>query len=322
MPELYPLLLEPYFSERVWGARDLSPFYSQQFEKPIGESWLTADHCRVRNGPLAGKTLGELCERYGNDLIGSAAPQPGRFPLLVKFLFPHEKLSVQVHPDDAGARRVGEPNGKTECWYVLAAEPGAQVALGLKPGVTKEQLRRAIDELTVEDLLQWVDVRPGDMIYVEAGTVHAIGPGSVLVETQQNSDTTYRLYDYGRPRELHLNNGMEAVKERTAAGKVAPRVTANQHVNLITVPPFAVDKFKFDGPRHFGAEHSGNSAQIFVALDGCGVVSSPGTADVTFARGEAVVIPAGLREFTIRPQWSLECLRSYVPAAVGATMAP
>ncbi|MGH9509743.1 MAG: type I phosphomannose isomerase catalytic subunit, partial [Terriglobales bacterium] len=136
MSDLYPLLLLPDFRERVWGTRDLSPIYpNYKVEgEPIGEVWLTGDECRVANGPLAGQTLGDLAKRYGRDLVGAAAPDPHRFPLLVKFLFPREKLSVQVHPDDETARRTGLPHGKSECWYVVAAEIHAQVGLGLKPG--------------------------------------------------------------------------------------------------------------------------------------------------------------------------------------------
>src|SRR6478672_4013587 len=191
MPQLYPLLLVPEFSPRPWGTMDLSPIYpNQQFNQKIGEAWLTGDECRVANGPLAGQKLGALAERYGRELVGEAAREANRFPLLAKFLFPHDKLSVQVHPDDACAQRVGLPWGKTECWYVLDAQPGAQVALGLKPGTTRAQLEQAIQQNRAEDLLNWIEVHRGEMIYVDGGTVHAISAGSILVETQQSSDTT------------------------------------------------------------------------------------------------------------------------------------
>src|SRR5581483_4497658 len=220
MSELYPLLLEPQFKTRPWGTRDLRPVYSRPVVgEPIGEAWLTGEDCRVTNGPLAGASLAELSPRFGADLIGTAAPQARRFPLLIKFLCPREKLSVQVHPDDECARGSGLPCGKTECWYVLAAEPGAYVSLGVKPGTTRADMERAIAEARAEELLNRVDLSPGDLIYVDAGTVHAIGPGSVLVETQQNSDTTYRLYDYGRGRELHVELGLAAMKPQTRAGK-------------------------------------------------------------------------------------------------------
>src|SRR5947209_1305089 len=221
MANLYPLLLRPEFQERVWGARSLAPIYSFEVKaNPIGESWLTWDGCKVANGPLAGRSLEEICRQFGEQLLGETNSGAHRFPLLIKFLFPHDKLSVQVHPDDDTAMRKGEPCGKTECWYILQAESGAAVGVGLKPGVTKAEVERAIREVQMEQLLNWINVRQGDMIYVDAGTVHAIRPGVVIVETQQNSDTTYRLYDYGRPRDLHVQDGLEAMKEQTHAGKV------------------------------------------------------------------------------------------------------
>src|SRR5580765_7782061 len=132
MSELYPLLMTPAFDPRPWGTLDLSPIYTnQRFEEKIGEVWLTGDACKVANGPLRGQSLHELSAKFGERLIGSRAPGSHRFPLLIKFLFPKEKLSVQVHPDDHGAKQIGQSCGKTECWYVLRAEPGAQIGLGL-----------------------------------------------------------------------------------------------------------------------------------------------------------------------------------------------
>ena len=141
MTKLYPLLMSPGFDARPWGTLDLSPIYpNHQCSEKIGEAWLTGDDCHVANGPLAKRSLADLSKEFGAEITGSAAPDPQRFPLLLKFLFPAEKLSVQVHPDDETARRFGEPWGKTECWYVAHARPGSQVALGLKPGVTRAQL--------------------------------------------------------------------------------------------------------------------------------------------------------------------------------------
>ncbi len=308
MSDLYPLRLEPYFDPRPWGARDLRPVYgAAPGNDPIGESWLTWDSCRIANGPLAGSTLGNACRRFGRALVGEAAREADRFPLLVKFLFPRDKLSVQVHPDDATAQKAGERCGKTECWYVLAAEPGAQIGLGLKPGTTRDDLARAIREVRAEELLNWIDIHPGDVIYVEAGTVHTIGPGSVLVETQQNSDTTYRLYDYGRARELHIEQGLLAVKERPHSGKVQPATAC-----LLASPCFVVEKFDLRGAREFAVDVQ--SPHVFVALDGCGVVEAPGCEPITFARGEAVVVPAALASATLRPQWTLSAMRMSLPS--------
>src|SRR5215469_13900757 len=255
MPHLYPLRLHPEFYERVWGARTLGPIYSREITgEPIGEVWLTGDKCRVANGPLAGRTLDDLSRKAGAELLGNAA-RDARFPLLLKFLFPKEKLSVQVHPDDETAARAGEPCGKTECWYVLDAPSGTQVGLGLKPGVTKAEVERAIRETRMEKLLNWIDLNPGDLIYVDAGTVHTIGPGVVLLETQQTSDTTYRLYDYGRPRELHIDRGVAATRLHTAAGKVPPR-TEGARTLLIEQKYFTVDRIAVNATSPFRSEDS------------------------------------------------------------------
>ncbi len=313
--------MSPLFDPRPWGTLDLSPIYpNQKFAEKIGESWLTGDDCRVANGPLSGRSLSELSQKFGPELVGEAARDPKRFPLLVKFLFPHEKLSVQVHPDDASAQQAGQPWGKTECWYVADAKPGAQVALGLRPGVTCEQLEQAIRGNRAEGLLNWIDIRRGDLIYVAGGTVHTLGPGSVLVETQQQSDTTYRLYDYGRPRELHLKEGLAAVKEVVGSGKVArPAVEAArngfQREELVAAPYFVVEKFSLKAVKGFStADESGvRSVQILVGLEGCGVVEAHGAEPVAFGKGDAVVVPAAAWNFEVRPQWDVEFILAHVP---------
>ena len=312
----------PGFDPRPWGTQDLSPIYpNHKFEEKIGEAWLSGDDCKVGGGPFIGKTLAQLSEQYQRELVGEAARDAKRFPLLLKFLFPHEKLSVQVHPDDEQALRVGEPWGKTECWYVAHAKPGAQIGLGLKPGVTVKQLEEAIHQKRAEEVLNWINVYAGDMIYVAGGTVHTLGPGSVIVETQQQSDTTYRLYDYGRPRELHLKNGMAAVKEKVRSGKVVRPAPAqignskNRHMPLVAAPYFVVDMFEAKEPLELATrDQSGKtSVQILVAVEGCGVVETAGVNPVTLAKGDAVVVPACVGKFDVRPQWALEFLRAYVP---------
>jgi mannose-6-phosphate isomerase len=319
MPDLYPLLLQPQFHERVWGVRDLAPFYAREITgNPIGEAWLTGDNCSVANGPLAGRTLADLARQFGTQLLGDVGRDATRFPLLIKFLFPKEKLSVQVHPDDEGAAKVGQPCGKTECWYVLQAAPGAQVGLGLKPGTTKAEVAQAIRETRMEHLLNWVNVRAGDMIYVDAGTVHAIGGGAVIVETQQNSDTTYRLYDYGRPRELHIEDGLRVTREQTHAGKVVaaqPQIVQGKtQINLVTSPCFIVDQFKLTRPWEFRRpRHAKRSVWCMVATRGCGVIESEGSAPVTFTSGEAVAIPAAVKKIMLKPQWDLEFLCASLP---------
>lgn len=313
MSHLYPFLIVPEFSERPWGTRDLRPIYTRVVGKePIGESWLSGDDCRIANGPFSGTPLGELCCRFGRELVGGAALQPDRFPLLVKFLFPHDNLSVQVHPDDEGARELGEPCGKTECWYVARCLPGAQVGLGLKPGTTRREFEIAIRENRAEHLLNWIDLAVGDLLYVEAGTVHAIGPGSILVETQQNSDTTFRLYDYGRGRQLHIEQGLRAIREPAKAGKVA-RQRIDEHDLLIASPRFVVERFVASSPLTLTSGPGATSAQVLVAVEGGAVVECEGAQPISFNRGEAVVIPASVAQVTLRPQWTVELLIMRLP---------
>jgi mannose-6-phosphate isomerase len=315
--------MQPAFDPRPWGTLDLSAIYpNHKFNEPIGEAWLTGDNCVVANGPLAKRSLSDLSKEFGADLVGTAARDPQRFPLLLKFLFPEEKLSVQVHPDDATAQRFGEPWGKTECWYVAHARPGSQIALGLKPGVTVAQFEQSIHEKRAEELLNWINVYQGEMIYVAGGTVHTLGPGSVIVETQQQSDTTYRLYDYGRGRPLDLERGLASVKEHTAAGKVIRPAPVSIHggksrqSSMIAAPYFTVDLFELNEPQVFStADNSGKtSVQIMVAVEGCGVVEAQDRDPVTLAKGDAVVIPAAVQGFTVRPQWQSEFLKASVPS--------
>jgi mannose-6-phosphate isomerase len=314
--------MSPVFDPRPWGTTDLSPIYpNHRFDEKIGEAWLTGDNGKAANGPLRGKSLAELSTQYGRALVGEAADDLGRFPLLTKFLFPHEKLSVQVHPDDEAARQAGQPCGKTECWYVAHAKPGAQIGLGLKPGVTRTQFEQAIQQQRAEELLNWINVFAGEMIYVAGGTVHTLGPGSIIVETQQQSDTTYRLYDYGRPRELHLKEGLAVLKEKVASGKVirpAPANiggTKNRRSPLVASSFFAVEMFELKEPQDFRTtvDSGKRSVQILVAVEGCAVVEVQGAEPVTLAKGDAVVVPASISEFHVRPQWMVEFLKAFVP---------
>lgn len=322
MSQLYPLLMSALFDPRPWGTVDLATIYpNRKFAEKIGEAWLTGDNCKVTNGPLANRTLSQLSTQFGPELVGTAAPDGHRFPLLMKFLFPDEKLSVQVHPDNATARKFGEPWGKTECWYVAHASQGSQIGLGLKPGVTRDQFEQAIHEKRAEDLLNWIEVHEGDMIYVAGGTVHTLGPGAVIVETQQQSDTTYRLYDYGRPRPLHLERGLASVKERVASGKVAPSMPLalqggkNRQISLLAAPYFIVDLFALREPQEFSTtdESGKTSAQIMVATKGFAIVEAKSCPATTLEKGNAVIIPAALRAFNVRPQASIDFLKASVP---------
>jgi mannose-6-phosphate isomerase len=320
MSDLYPLLMQPLFDPRPWGTLDLSPIYSRRFEEKIGESWLTGDHCKIQNGALAGKSLAEVALQFKRRLVGDAPVDENRFPLLAKFLFPHEKLSVQVHPDDDDARAIGQPWGKTECWYVAHATPEAGIGLGLKNGTTRAQFEKAIHENRAEELLNWVKVETGDLIYVAGGTVHTLGPGAIIVETQQQSDTTFRLYDYGRPRELHLKDGLRVIKEQVASGKVRARpfsksgMNGNRLLPLVDSPYFSVERLELHGEHKFDfAAQEKSSAQILVAVEGSATLIASGCDPVKFGKGDAVVVPARISQFKVQPEGEVHFLRSHVP---------
>ena len=241
---------------------------------------------------MAGRTLAEIVSEHAEALLGRVVGGDERpeFPLLIKLLFPEEKLSVQVHPNDAHAQSMGQRRGKTECWYVLEARPGAAVALGLKDGTTAEQVRAAVSDASLEERLQWLPVAVGDMIFVDAGTVHAIGPGMVLLETQQTSDITFRLYDYGRPRELHLEQGISVMRMQTAAGRVAPQPREG-FTRLIEQRYFIVDRYKLNAGAEVALEAAG--AGCIVAIDGVVWMEGEGAERLELLRGRAVMVPAG-----------------------------
>jgi mannose-6-phosphate isomerase len=310
LPELAPFRIDPIFDSRVWGTRDLRPWYNHVVEgDPIGEVWLTGDKCLVATGPHTGKSLAALFDEVPGALLGAAAPSTAS-PLLIKMLFAKQKLSVQVHPDDKMARKYGDPRGKTECWYALAAEPGAEVALGLKPGVTLAQVEEGIHSGTLEASLNLVPVAAGDMIFVDAGTVHAIWPGPILLETQQNCDLTYRMYDYGRPRELHIEKSLEAIRLKTRAGKIAPEVLADRTV-LIDVEYFRMERIPVSGSRTSdslrGAAAPG-LAYLFAAA-GSGRIAGPGFEPVDLPARGIVAVPASSPEFAVEDLGGLDLIR-------------
>ena len=310
-PSLAPFRLSPWFSPRPWGTMDLSPWYAIRPAEPIGEAWLTGHDCVVETGEHAGKRLGDIAARYGRELLGDESSTD--YPLLVKILFPHDKLSVQVHPDDAIALAMGEARGKTECWYVLDASPGASVDLGLKPGVDVESVRAAIANHTLEDLLEKVPAEPGDMIFVDAGTVHAIGPGVTLLETQQNSDVTFRLYDYGRPRELHIDRGLAATRLKTRAGKVQPRpYGAGQR--LIEEQYFLVDRLPVGPGNEFRSESATGTPHVLVAVSGAAVLEAENLPPVGLPLGQAIIVPAAVPNYVVRADRPSVLLRSMPPA--------
>jgi mannose-6-phosphate isomerase len=314
-PALAPFRIEPHYDVRVWGYRDLHPWYDKIAQgQPIGEVWLTGDECTIATGPRKGQRLGSLFAEAPRALLGAAAGlgQSAGNPLLIKVLFAREKLSVQVHPDDAMARKYGDPRGKTECWYALAAEPGAQVAAGLKPGVTLDQVKAGIHDGTLESSLNMLSVTAGDMIFIDAGTVHAIWPGAILLETQQNSDLTYRMYDYGRPRELHIEKSLEATRLVTRVGKVLPTVLADRTA-LINVEYFRVERLPVSGARSSKTlpsegELAPGLSYLFAA-SGTGRVTGPDFEAVDLPTRIIVAVPASSPPFVIEDLDGLDLIR-------------
>jgi mannose-6-phosphate isomerase len=307
--KLEPFRLAPWFSPRPWGRRDLRPWYeSTGTAEPVGEAWLTGPQSVVETGALAGQTLAAVAAEAPEALLG---PGDGaEFPLLVKLLFPSDKLSVQVHPDDAHAQAMGQPRGKTECWYVLEAEPGATIMLGLKPGATADAVRAGITAGTLEELLEFVPVTAGDMVFVDAGTVHAIGPGVVLLETQQTSDTTFRMYDYGRPRELHVDQALKVMKMQTAAGKVAP-VKMDGFTRLIAQKYFVVDRYEVAATSE--ASMPGGKPMCLVGLSGTAQVESAVGEVVELLAGHAVVVPVSAGRVSVRTDSGAAFVRCFAP---------
>ena len=294
---LAPFRLKPWFSPRPWGRRSLEPWYSASqvgTSEPVGEAWLTGPESLIETGALSGQTLSAVAQSHTAQLLGADAT-PAEFPLLVKLLFPADKLSVQVHPDDAHAQAMGQPRGKTECWYVLSADPGAQIALGLKPETTSDSVRGAVAAGTLEYLMQWVSVTSGDMVFVDAGTVHAIGPGMVLLETQQTCDITFRMYDYGRPRELHVDQALRVMKTNTAAGKVAPQKMSSESgkelTRLIQQHYFTVDRYDLGANSEVILDT--DKVGCLVTLSGSAAVIGGSEGAVDALPGQAVLIPAG-----------------------------
>lgn len=256
---LYPLTFQPIFKERVWGGRSLEVLYQKALPPgvPIGESWEITDRpgdvSVIANGSLAGKDLRWLMEHHAHELLGDARPQQGRFPLLIKLLDAQEKLSLQVHPPaDQAAALGGEP--KTEMWYIAQAAAGAELYVGLKRGVTRELFEKQIQSGQVAQSFHRVPVKPGDAMFLPSGRVHAIGGGLVIFEIQQNSDTTYRVFDWnrvgldGKPRELHIAQSLASIDFQDFEPKLVDGAFASagrfKIRSLAKHPLFKVDQFR------------------------------------------------------------------------------
>ena len=301
-----PIQLQPRFVERVWGTTDLSPWFPGQPER-TGEVWFTADD----NQTSEGLSLRALMERDGEKLLGTAVRPAfgGWFPILVKFLFTKEKLSVQVHPDDAyGEEYEGSP-GKTEMWFVLRADAGATIAAGFKRTLTPEQLRQAVYEGSVESELEWWPAEAGQAYFVPAKTVHAVGAGVVICEIQQNSDVTYRLWDYGRNRELHVESSLAVADLGPHPGPVSPVPFGGGEL-LAECPYFATERMDLNEPVEWHSD--AERFHLLVATRGSGVMTTE-EGKWKIRQGQCWLIPAACGTYGIDGA-DLEILRVYVPA--------
>lgn len=326
---LCPARLEPVFSPRPWGARSLEPFFPEKsgLAEPIGEAWMTGNECRFAGGPFTGKTLGEAWRQMPPEWAGTRANNADAFPLLVKFIFPEEKLSVQVHPDDDYAARhekAAGGRGKTEMWYAFRARPEAEVFVGLKPEVTRASFASAVADGTAEDCLVRVPVCQGDAIFVPAGTAHTIGPGLVLCEIQEQSDLTYRVYDYnrrdasGRSRPLHIEKALEVMRfGPQSGGKIDPvriHEEGAEKTYFASCRYFETSRWEFSGPVLMGS--SAEYFDLIIFLEGSGTIRWQGE-QVNFGPVQVWMIPAALGAYQIAPDVPTSLLRTFVPREPG-----
>lgn len=325
--ELYPLTFDPVFKDYVWGGRNLAEKLGRTLpDGVVAESWEVAAHPNgssvVNQGPLQGKTLAEVMNLWGEALVGSNSGQAlelGRFPLLVKLLDANRWLSVQVHPDDTyGLAHEGE-FGKTEMWVVLDAEPGAEIVYGFKPGVTRDQYAQEIQAERAADPLHRLPVQKGDVIFVPAGAVHALGPGIIVAEIQQNSDTTYRIYDWGRPRPIHLEQALAVLNfAMVEPGPVQPRTLLKEdglHIEqLAACPYFETERITLPPDNAFYGLCDGATFEIWAVLEGRATIEWSG-APLTLTGVAWALLPAELGEFQVIADEQSTLLRVVVPEA-------
>jgi mannose-6-phosphate isomerase len=324
---LYPLRFEPIYQYRLWGGRRLADLISAPLpgDGPIGEAWILSDRedhqSRVANGPLKGRTIGHVLEQFPEQSLGKLAQRFRRFPLLLKFLDAREMLSVQVHPTAANADLLpaGE-TAKTEAWVVLEAEPKSRIYAGLKPGTTADDLRRALANGTVADHLACFTPKPGDGVFIPAGTVHALGGDVVVFEVQQNSDVTFRLYDWdhvdaktGKPRELEVDQALACIDfANAAAGLVAPVVESSTPVDRERL--FCCEHFRLwrlRGQSLFTVGAAG-IPRVLVCIEGAGQVEQGG-ANYAVGKGEVWLLPAVVGACAFRPRTAVSLLELALP---------
>ncbi len=323
---MYPLRFEPIYQYRLWGGRRLAGLLAAPLpDGPIGEAWILSDRedhpSQVADGPLKGRTIGQLMEQCSVQMMGRLAGRFPRFPLLLKFLDCRQMLSVQVHPSDAHKDLLpaGE-TGKTEAWVVLEAGPESRIYAGLKPGATVDILRRALSDGTVATHIACFTPKAGDAVFIPAGTVHTLGGGVVVFEVQQNSDVTFRLYDWdhvdaktGQPRPLQIEQALASIDfARSGAGLVAPVVETTAPVErerLFDCAPFRLWRLRGLAPFTVGAA---GVPRVLVCIDGVGRVKHGGN-DYEAGKGDVFLLPAVLGPCTFQPRGAVNLLEIEIP---------
>ncbi|HHT9125496.1 MAG TPA: type I phosphomannose isomerase catalytic subunit [Candidatus Brocadiia bacterium] len=338
MHNLYPLKFNSIYKEKIWAGHRLRTLFGRDVsaDKKIGESWEIADHGKdtttIKNGPLAGKTL--------HDILQSAIrnPQSAGFPLLVKLIDTSEMLSVQVHPDDVYAQKYeayGE-QGKMEAWYIIHAEPGAKIVYGAIPGTTVDDVKKLLKAGRVEECLNFITVKAGDVIFIPPGMIHAIGAGILLLEVSQNSDVTYRLFDWNRlgedgmPRPLHIKKALDVLNCQPppspppSRGRIRERGAQStiKREHLLDCPKFSLELLQFEkyivvNPPSFGRKEV-NNADNFHILS---VIEGEGSLQygedkrdfVNFSKGESILVPASLKSYGIQPSKMCKIIKTSVP---------
>jgi len=324
---LYPLRFEPIYQYRLWGGRRLASLLSAPLggDGPVGEAWVLSDRtdhqCLVANGTLKGQTLGQTMERYREQLMGKLASRFRRFPLLLKFLDAHEMLSVQVHPSDAHPELIpAGDTAKTEAWVVIEAEKGAHIYAGLRPGTTAGTLRQSLGDGSIVDHLVSIAPKAGDAVFIPAGTVHTLGNDVVVFEVQQNSDVTFRLYDWGHIdtetrelRPLQVDQALACIKFGASdSGLVAPLVettTPAQRERLFDCPAFLL--WRIHGQDQFTVGAAAEP-RVLVGIKGSGQIMHEGT-PYALSMGDVWLLPAEAGECAIQPSGEVTLLEIAIP---------
>jgi mannose-6-phosphate isomerase len=305
---------ENLYFDKVWGGRDLELFRENLPEGHIGESWDVACHKNgtsiVANGEFKGKALNQLIEAEGKNLVGTKISIKW-FPLLIKLINSRESLSVQVHPNDEYAQKVENDMGKTEVWYVVEAIEGASLIVGTKERCTKEQLKEAIENGKLEEFMNKISVEKGDVYFIKSGLIHAIGQGVIIAEIQQNSDTTYRVYDYGRERELQIDKALDVLDlklsgEKSSGIKIERK--GYDKTYLCLCQDFSLEKY--DIRAEVTEESDLERFFIITCVEGTGEIISRNSF-VKINKGDSILIPAALGSYKLKGNMSL--LKSYVP---------